>query len=121
MKLKDEQIAGLAPDWATHYRFNSFEVMYESTKKWVAIGLNHPYIKRGPYSQNSKLTKCKPIQRKKFDISEHEFSDDKLSLLIDDADLISINDNCSGSCFDLHKDDAIAIAKHFKLTAEDLK
>ena len=59
-------------------------------------------------------------ERKPFDIGEHEFGDDKLYLLIDDADLISINDNCSGSCFDLYKDE-IAIAKHFKLTAEDLK
>lgn len=122
MKLTDEQIAELAPDWATHYYYHLGYIAFASEKLFCKYDLEIEV-----FSKESKMV-CKisdlggiEIKRKPFDISEHEFSDDKLSLLIDDADLISINDNCSGSCFDLHKDDAIAIAKHFKLTAEDLK
>lgn len=58
-------------------------------------------------------------QKYDFDISNHEFYDYTLSLH---------NHNKNGVCFhveddypEFNKKDIIALAKHFKLTAEDLK
>jgi len=76
------------------------------------------------------FAKSVPLPKEPFDITKHEFSDaakdcrimfnspswvgDDLQIEIQDVD---------GGCVDgiLIKDHAIAIAKHFKLTTEDLK
>lgn len=65
---------------------------------------------------------------KPFDITQHEWSDERLS---HDGDTLNVEyEFCSGQLdsyevdflnLELRKKDAIAIAKHFKLTAEDLK
>lgn len=60
-----------------------------------------------------------PIPRKEFDISKHEFSDRLIdaSMVIGDEVLIRAFNNG----ITMKKQDAIALAKHFKLTAEDLR
>lgn len=64
----------------------------------------------------------------KFDISEYEFTDSRLEH--DGDNLIAEYEQFQGHPFgytteqmylELSKQDAIAIAKHFNLTAEDLK
>ncbi len=63
-----------------------------------------------------------PIPRKQFDISEHEFSDDDESFSVN-GDFIVLKrcDNYTNPSFDIHRPEAIALAKHFKLTADDLR
>ena len=75
---------------------------------------------RERHYHNEIHEKAKPIQRKKFDISECEFSDElcKLSTWSDELVTFNAGSRC-GVCHD--KSHAIALAKHFKLTAEDLK
>ncbi len=114
--LTQEEIDN-APDWATHYRAIDSEVQYESTTKWMAIGVYFPFIIRGPFSQKSKLTKCKPIPSKSFYISEHEFD----GLFYQGGSSYRVDFNIDMESFSLSKDDVIALSKHFKLTEEDLK
>lgn len=115
--LSDEMLIKLAPNWATHYRYNIGEVMFESQNKWMAIGFNLPFIKRGPYKQASKLTKCVKLpESKPFDISEYEFSDSigVGTVQPDEKGDLVVNLN-KGSWIYMDKQDAEAIAKHFKL------
>lgn len=126
MKLTDEQIAAFAPSWATHYDINEKYkcILFESEHLYTILEWDSGMFAHALPQRLCGLSESsKPIPRKPkpFDITQHEFGDDKLSLLIGEGDLISINDNCSNSCFDLFRDDAIALAKHFGLTAEDLK
>ena len=64
---------------------------------------------------------------KPFDITQHEWSDEKLSFSggtfdVDFGHCTNSDDSVSEVVnLDFNKADAIAIAKHFKLTAEDLK
>ena len=59
---------------------------------------------------------------KEFDIAEHEFFDDRLE---HDGDTLNADydDGLTSATMylDLRKKDAVAIAKHFNLTAEDLE
>lgn len=69
--------------------------------------------------------KSRPIERP-FDITQHEWSDSDVSdVYISDFDLIGIgimsSDGDQVVDFGVRKQDAIAIAKHFNLTAEDLR
>lgn len=61
---------------------------------------------------------------RKFDITEHEWSDEG-TVSLDDSDDGVLEMLCDGpDCyneFELNRNDAIAIAKHFKLTKSDLK
>ncbi len=120
-ELTEEELK-LAPDWATHYRCNSSEIIFESKNQWMAIGFSFPFIKRGPFKHQSKLTKCKSIpefKAKSFDITKHEFSDTVQHVESDGCEL-------SLYCVDgfrhveLYKDDAIAIAKALGVAGDDL-
>lgn len=121
--LTAEVLNKLKPSWATHYRTNLGEVMFESETKWCAIGLNFPFIERGPFKQKSKLTKCKPIpplnKSKQFDITQHEWSDVIAEIEPESGHTLVIKSHGSWLSFD--KDDVIAMARDRGLTAEDLK
>ena len=60
---------------------------------------------------------------KPFDITKHEWSEyNQLSSETDSECVVIDVDNCpyGWAGFSMYKDDAIALAKHFKLTPEDL-
>lgn len=61
------------------------------------------------------------MSEKEFDITQHEWSDSFISVesLNTDSDVIRLDNDMY--LVDINKDDAIAISKHFKLTAEDLE
>jgi hypothetical protein len=58
---------------------------------------------------------------KDFDITQHQWSDEFVSVETanTDSDVIRLDNDMY--LVDIDKDDAIAIAKHFNLTAEDLE
>lgn len=57
-----------------------------------------------------------------FDITKHEFSDGlSISNMCKSSIEVAFDNNEDWNYVPLHKDDAIAIAKHFGVTAEDLK
>ena len=88
-----------APEWATQYLIDSGRVEYYSVD-----GINSAYG-------------AKPIPRKPFDISNHEF-DDKFHLTschVDDCGDVEISLANSPTDTYITKQDAIALAKHFKL------
>ena len=111
------------PHWATHYRVDESRILFESKDKWMEVGTKFPFISRGPFKQNSKLTKCreKPVleDKKPFDITQHEWSDSIADIEAESGDTLVLKFH--GSWISIDKDDAIAIAKHFNLTAEDLE
>lgn len=119
MKLTDEQIAKLAPDWATHYYYHLGYIAFVSEKLFCKYDLE-----AGVFSKQSNMV-CKindlggiEIKRKPFDISDHEFSDEAARFVKGSSDFIVLSTDRDLS---LSKRDAIALAKNFKLTAEDLK
>ena len=57
-----------APYWATHYRVDKHRILFESEGRWMEVGVNFPFIVRGPFKQNSKLTKCKELNLQKMEI-----------------------------------------------------
>lgn len=115
-KLTDEQIAELAPDWATHYSCMLAGIVYLSECHWQVYteGVYSDIHNRKAISKDAK-----PIPRKKFDIREYEFSDSIAEFEVEVCDTLVLKSH--GSWFSFDKDDAIAIAKHFNLTADDLK
>lgn len=54
-----------------------------------------------------------------FDIAQHEWSDGIAEIKAEVCDTLVLK--FQGSWISIDKDDAIAIAKHFNLTAEDLE
>lgn len=110
--LTAEELA-LAPEWATHYIVDSGDnsIIYESKNLCWWAGLGKPLA-------------CKrmdegaiAIIRKPFDITQHEFSDEFTYFDFE------LHKDRGGIIIDgeVNRGDIIAIAKHFKLTAEDLK
>tara|TARA_R110000851_G_scaffold187318_1_gene337169 strand:+ start:60460 stop:60636 length:177 start_codon:yes stop_codon:yes gene_type:complete len=55
-----------------------------------------------------------------FDIREHDFSDGTIIDITKELDYLHIQMNDEYMEFTVDKNDAIALAKHFKLTQEDL-
>lgn len=103
-----------APDWASHYFIDSFggSVCYEDEGHFQYAGKNK--VKSRGMCDNAE-----PIPRKEFDLHEafealdcHENWSPYLD--VGDPDEVTID----GVVMRGH---AIALAKHFKLTAEDLK
>lgn len=118
MKLTDEQIAELAPEWATHYRRRGKVLVFESVNKYQFYN-NGSFGDVYMFHYGKQKMTGKPIPRKKFDISEYEFSDSIAEFEVEVCDTLVLKSH--GSWFSFDKDDAIALAKHFKLTAEDLR
>jgi hypothetical protein len=108
-----------APSWATHYDAVGDSVMFESkdNTQMMIKGQLGNLIPFGPVSEDSQ-----PIPSKGFDISEYHRNESNESFFVD-GDLITLvrRDNYTNPYFELTMKDAIALAKHFKLTAEDLK
>lgn len=127
MKLTDEQIAELAPDWATHYSEKLTGIIYQSSKYWQGY-TESGYGDKLHHTGVSQY--AKPIQRKKFDISEYEFSDEAKDCGVEfrvpawaypDIEINVKDTNGGDNTGLLMKEHAVAIAKHFKLTAKDLR
>lgn len=122
-QLTDEQIAELAPDWATHYTIIDSDItpscitFYDGFwHQWFYYKDKNNWSTKLTYNEIPKS--AKPIPRKKFDISEYEFSDEAARFSKRNKEFIVLS---TGRDFVLDKGDAIALAKHFNLTAEGLK
>ena len=109
-----------APSWATHYVLNCDGVMFESLSKTQMMikGQLTDLIPFGGVSIGAK-----PMPRKSFDISEYEFKYfDSACVSVDSENEIEIQIHEAQECTKyITKSDAIALAKHFKLTADELK
>jgi len=118
-ELTNKELNTIKPFWATHYRYNSSEVLFESATRWMAVGVNFPFIKRGPFKHKSKLTKCNLIPSysvEPFDITKHElFKSGILTKHKNGKDLY-----VNHLMWQLDKDRAIAIAKALGVTGDDL-
>jgi len=61
-----------------------------------------------------------------MDITKHEFSDEDINHAVeveghfDGKGFVEIN-FCNGNCLHIHEEDAIALAKFFKLTSADIE
>ena len=120
MKLTGEQIAELAPEWATHYSDRLSDTLFESEKLFSTFDkVNWKHGRR--HRQITGIEDdSKPIPRKSksFDITQHEWGDEAVRLVESSRDFIVLS---TGRGLALNKSDSIAIAKTFGLTAEDLK
>lgn len=112
--LTDEELA-LAPEWADSYFTNlNGYLIYFDTKSGDAQIFGSDHIIRELPSEHYSFKKCRPL--KPFDITQHEWSYFINVEARHDQSKIELE---SYWCqFD--RDDAIAIAKHFNLKAEDL-
>ncbi len=72
----------------------------------------------GPIYSRHMKSFTQPIPRKEFDISGYEFSDGDINIHNAIGDRYELY--VTSKCIELNKQDAIALAKHFKLTASDL-
>ena len=123
MELTDEQIAAFAPEWATHYDINEKYkcILFESDHlytilEWDSGVFTHVLPQRlFGLSESSKPIPRKP---KSFDITQHEWSDEAARFSKRNKEFIVLS---TGRDLTLDKSDAIALAKHFGLTYENLK
>jgi len=121
MNLTDEQIAEIAPSWATHYYYHLDYIAFVSDEVFCKYRFNR-------FSEASKMV-CSisdlggiEIKRKQFDITEHEFSDIYNDTEKVDPSILDVKFWLADrEDLTLNKKDAIALAKHFKLTEDDLK
>jgi len=109
MRELTQQEIDNAPEWATHYK----------VVKSVTLQ-NHPVIFVACEDEAASIYNYEPVPRKPFDISEHEFSDKDIFNHFITKDKSRINfdfdsDLMPSDTIGFNKDDAIAIAKHFKL------
>ena len=116
MRELTQQEIDNAPEWATGYfitpGFNG--VTYESHEFYQYL----PCGSRVEQLSSGLSVNAKPIPRKEFDISEYEFSDSEVEVETNEDGTVWL---CAVAYSSVNKRDAIALAKHFKLTAEDLK
>ena len=114
--LTEEELK-LAPEWATHYLIDDVYgfVIYESEDLCWWLDLDNP-IDNYTFDANES----KPINRRSFDISEHEFGD-TVGLVELDGGELTLNCGTGNNYVDLRKDDAIAIAKALGVIGDDLK
>lgn len=116
--LTPEELA-FAPEWATHYIINSEDdnVIYESSKYCWWKGMPFRMVNYTFSKSKSRL-----IDRKPFNITQHEWSDITMQgYEVAKCANSSIILNGSSKSKVLNKADAIAIARHFKLTGDDIK
>ena len=126
-KLTEEELRK-CPDGFLEYGFNrSGGVFFFDRNRGVGVvcgGNLELKLSKGHYA----FYECKPIPKPKkpFDITKHEFSDERISF----SDTLDVDVGCDAyyddsiievANYDFNKKDAIAIAKHFGLTIEDLK
>jgi hypothetical protein len=122
MRYLTEEELKLAPDWADSYFMNlSGRLVYFSAITGNAQLFGHDYIIRYLSEDHYAFSRCKPIPRKPFDITQYVFSDGRINFDKYHNGLLVEIESDFYECAHINKDDAIAIAKHFNLTAEDLK
>lgn len=129
--LTDEELA-LAPEWATHYCIENTSASIDVCffNKDEAVNLYHGQVGE-PYVNEFGIEDCDRLipRLKPFDITQHEWLEETTSVERGDHDELVLCVEYWNSEFEadgdtavhLSKSDAIAIAKHFKLKAEDLK
>jgi len=100
-----------APEWAITYAIdNDGYILWLGDKTGLSTNPNNSSFCMGP---------AKPIPRKEFDILEYDWSDVRAVYSFDIyTDGVEFDLNSHGLA--LSKQDAIALAKHFKLTPSDL-
>ena len=119
MRDLTQQEIDSAPAWATHYyKGCNNTVRYESESLYIWI----MDMKEHAPSNNPRGVdvSSKPIPRQQFDITKHEFSCSRLK-----NDTLDYHDHVHfytpyNTAY-INKQDAIALAKHFKLSEDDLK
>tara|TARA_R110000851_G_scaffold303237_1_gene460785 strand:- start:177 stop:539 length:363 start_codon:yes stop_codon:yes gene_type:complete len=109
-----------APDWATKFEVSNTAI------RWSDDSFIQWFYEDGKLSDKICFNPCfvnsKPIPRKAFDISEHEFSDDEISREVQaTSDCVQLDMVDGSRPALLDKNDVISLAKHFKLTADELK
>ena len=125
-ELTQEEIDN-APEWSSRYYSDEVAgIGYLNTSKGEVLWANSNITR--PFSPHAAIFKAsKPIPRKQFNISEHKFTDNENLELESQTDKILTFYSCNGenfiagSYFDFYKHDVISMAKHFRLTMEDLK
>ena len=116
-QLTDEQIAGLAPDWCTHYEIAKSVVTFFDVKDAVSFNFKTKKMTDKFDNELGITSDDKPIPRKKFDIIEEWeglFGFESVPFIDDEGDIF-----VEGGW--MCEEKAILLAKHFNLTAEDLK
>ena len=124
MKLTDEKIAELAPEWATHYFSNGKVILFESASFLAFYYIEDKVFSRISSQLADGISKnSKPIPRKPkpFDITQHEFSDAMANLKAMKSERGDVVIRIGSSWIFLDKADSIAIAKALGVTCEDLK
>lgn len=124
--MNEKQILELAPEWATHYQIKSdrlvgfynyltYQLLSWGVDGWVSLQVHH-----GAVNLNGKV-ELKSIEREPFDISNYKFNDLNVYDSSVRGDFVDIELYHEYNILSLSERDAIALAKHFNLTAEDLK
>lgn len=119
--LTEEELK-LAPDWATHYYIFDdgdilFECMNECTLYSIVLGIMLDVM-----PCNGVCSKSKEVNRKPFDITEHEFLESDIQLAEIVGGRLRLHLMSSDLPYvDHSKKDAIAIAKALGVTAKDLR
>lgn len=114
--LTEEELA-LAPEWATHYVVDEVgDVLFESREyfEWLIDG-----VLNGRGDNYEIYSTAVKINRKPFDITQHEWSDVIAEIEPESCHTLVIKSHGSWLSFD--KDDVIAMARDRGVTAEDLK
>lgn len=125
-ELTQKQIDNAPERFDAYYEDGNGSLRLINTKSMETCSANFlPRVKGVSFfdKDHYSLKTCSPIPRKPFDISEYEFSDSHhlTSCYIDDCgDLVIELTNDPSNTY-LTKKDVTAIAKHFGVTAEDLK
>ena len=103
------------PEWAVEYYIDIKDIWYVNKKWGMAKMIGRV---RNIKSHSSIISDAKPIPRKEFDISEYLELDPEHPC---QQPHIVDEDSCLRIDGEVSKFHAIGIAKHFKLTAEDLR
>lgn len=112
-----------APDWATHYSVNTssnwISVCFFNERRAVNLidgKIGGVYFNEfGIEDGDREIVRVKP-----FDITKHEWSDCDIQREIESG-YIRFKSQSECDEFVVEKDDAVAMALHFGVTAEDLK
>jgi len=134
MKELSEEELKIAPGWAVYFVADGNDILFLNKDKNVGQWLVEEFeLECGFDLQEEFKVTCDQLSSfdefhplNGFDIINHEWSDCRnLKCIGKDKGLETVCFKVSVfnglAFFDLDKDDAIAIAKHFDLTAEDLK
>lgn len=122
--LTDEELAK-KPDSLDFYIVVGDKVYFTNV-----FGVDVYCAETGEFVDDSAISdlwkSAKKINQKPFDISEHEWSDGDIDNHFLTADGLRVifsftPENMPLDVIGLNKKDVIALAKHFKLTGEDLK